>query len=63
MITLRSDVREMLVIQAEAANMTRSEYIERLILEEHFKQKYGIGNTVDTAPEPPCSCSDDLKTH
>lgn len=34
----------MLIEQAEAANMTRSEYIERLILEEHFKNKYGIGD-------------------
>ena len=62
MITLRSDVREMLVTQAEAANMTRSEYIERLILEEHFKQKYGISHMADTAPEPICSSSDDLQT-
>ena len=44
MITLRSDIRTMLIEQAEAANMTRSEYIERLILEEHFKNKYGIGD-------------------
>ena len=62
MITLRSDVREMLVTQAEAANMTRSEYIERLILEEHFKQKYGSSHMADTAPEPRCSSSDDLQT-
>lgn len=62
MITLRSDVREMLVTQAEAANMTRSEYIERLILEEHFKQKYGISHMADTASEPICSSSDDLQT-
>ena len=62
MITLRSDVREMLVTQAEAANMTRSEYIERLILEEHFKQKYGISRVADTTPEPICSSSDDLQT-
>lgn len=62
MITLRSDIREMLVTQAEAANMTRSEYIERLILEEHFKQKYGISHMAGTAPEPLCRSSDDLQT-
>ena len=50
MITLRSDIREMLFEQAEQANMTRSEYIERLILEEHFKNKYGIKG-VDKAPD------------
>lgn len=50
MITLRSDIREMLIEQAEQANMTRSEYLERLILEEHFKHKYGI-NGVDKAPD------------
>jgi hypothetical protein len=44
MITLRSDIREMLFEQAEKANMTRSEYIERLILEENFKSKYGISD-------------------
>ena len=50
MITLRSDIREMLIEQAEQANMTRSEYLERLILEEHFKHKYGISG-VDKAPD------------
>ena len=50
MITLRSDIREMLIEQAEQANMTRSEYLERLILEEHFKHKYGV-SSADKAPD------------
>jgi hypothetical protein len=43
----------MLFEQAEKANMTRSEYIERLILEENFKSKYGIGDSDITNADKP----------